>query len=792
MRICAALPFAPKQNTRQNLSVSIPGNPAAASYRQSYTLAFGVLALAWVVLSFPWLSGEVTIPYDAKAHFQAQVQFLANALHSGQSPFWNPNVFAGSPQIADPQAMIFSPLFLLAWFEAVPSFRELDAMVLALLGAGAIAILMLFRDRGWHPGGGVVAALALAFGASAAWRVQHILQVQSFAFFAIAFWLLARALDRRSLWYGLAAGVFLGLMLAGPGQVTLLNCYILAGYVVHHWLSAPNRRAAVVATLGPLVVAGTTCLLLAGGPILLTMLFVESSNRPEIIFAEAVRGSLHPALLATALVPGLYGTTDPSVPFWGPPSPGWPADALSLSENMGQLYVGALPVIVIFAAGLTRGALWGREARFFTAALAVLVIYALGRYTPLFKLFFDLLPGVDMFRRPADATFQIGAMMAILAGYAVHRHLTAPAGAIPFWRRALPPGLLGAAFVMAAGIALYHGQLAAAAKPIAIALAFTLAAFALMAVLARLGRENWQLATAALALFMTADLAVNNGPNNSTGRPPADYDILLPASKNDTISFLKTPLRQQPGSVRRDLVEMVGIGFEWPNASLVHGFDHALGYNPLRLAEMSAAGAGEGVAEVNQRHFTPLYPSYRSTMADLLGVRYIASQVPINRIDGKIGPGDLRLVTRTSDAYIYENPRALPRVLFAGGWQNANFARITKDGSWPRFDPTKTVLLDGYAGPVLHGGAGATSLRMRRYENTVVEVEVDTPNAGFIVLNDVYHPWWFATVDGKPAEILRANVLFRAVRVAAGRHVVRFEFAPVTGAMAELSGVLTR
>ena len=63
----------------------------------------------WVVLSRPWLTGLVTIPYDAKAHFQAQIQFLAQAWHSGDSPFWTPNVFTGSPQIADPQSLIFSP-----------------------------------------------------------------------------------------------------------------------------------------------------------------------------------------------------------------------------------------------------------------------------------------------------------------------------------------------------------------------------------------------------------------------------------------------------------------------------------------------------------------------------------------------------------------------------------------------------------------------------------------------------------------------------------------------------------
>ena len=35
-------------------------------------------------------SGSVTIPWDAKAHFYAQLLFLAHALHSGESPFWAP------------------------------------------------------------------------------------------------------------------------------------------------------------------------------------------------------------------------------------------------------------------------------------------------------------------------------------------------------------------------------------------------------------------------------------------------------------------------------------------------------------------------------------------------------------------------------------------------------------------------------------------------------------------------------------------------------------------------------
>ena len=64
-------------------------------FASGYLTAVLAVIAAWFALSAPWLSGEVTIPYDAKAHFQAQIQFLANALHSGQSPFWTHNVFAG-------------------------------------------------------------------------------------------------------------------------------------------------------------------------------------------------------------------------------------------------------------------------------------------------------------------------------------------------------------------------------------------------------------------------------------------------------------------------------------------------------------------------------------------------------------------------------------------------------------------------------------------------------------------------------------------------------------------------
>jgi hypothetical protein len=74
------------------------------------------------------------------------------------------------------------------------------------------------------------------------------------------------------------------------------------------------------------------------------------------------------------------------------------------------------------------------------------------------------------------------------------------------------------------------------------------------------------------------------------------------------------------------------------------------------------------------------------------------------------------------------------------------------------------------------------------YRNAEVVLEADSPDGGWAVLNDLWHPWWLASVDGQPAELLRANVLFRAVAVPPGRHTVRFVFRPFTGAWRQIGG----
>jgi hypothetical protein len=755
----------------------IPKTPAAGEPHELAALLFVACALA---LALPWLSGRVTIPWDAKAHFHPQFVFLAHALHSGQSPFWTPNVFAGMPQIADPQSLIFAPFFLVAAaLVPEPSFVLEDAIVFGMLIMGGLALMAYVRDRGWSAAGALLAALAFAFGGSAAWRIQHTGQIMSFSWLPVALWLLARALDRRSLAYGAGAGAAAALMALGRDQIAFLGLLLLAAYAIHRiatdaasWSSAARPLLA-----GALVGAAILAL-----PLALTLELAAHSNRPEIDLDGAHKGSLPPASFFTLLSANMFGTDGPLAKFWGPPV-GEPD--LFLARNMTDVYASALAVAAVLGA-------WGgrflaqKEARFFFGALVCFALYALGRYTPAFALFYHL-PGVDLWRRPADATFLFDLALAVLAAYSLTRIERGEAQPRAGWLALVFAGL----FALAALYAASKDHLAQAAAPLAIGAGFAAAAGALI-LLTRSGRLDGRARLLAVAALVTLDLAVNNGPNESTALPPEQFDVLRSESKDPVIAFLRRKLAETAAPDRRDRVELAAIDFHWPNATLVHGLDHDLGYNPIRLKVLEdATGAGDHLALPDQRAFTKLYPAYRSPLSDMLGLRFIATGVPIEEIDKSYKPGDLSELTQIGKVHIYENRTALPRAMVATCAMQVDFTAMEKSGEWPEADYRETVLLE--EPPICHSRKGlppdAARARIVSYGNTEIVVETEAPaGGGWLVLYDVWHPWWFATVDGEGADILRANTMFRAVPIPEGRHEARFAFRPLAGLMREIGG----
>jgi Dolichyl-phosphate-mannose-protein mannosyltransferase len=756
-----------------------PGAINGLSTRASIVL----YALAFFTLAWPWISGAVTIPWDAKAQSQPSLQFLARSLANGESPLWTPNVFLGWPQIADPQSLLFSPLHVvLAWINPNLGFRETDAATFAALFFGGLGVILFFHDRGWRSAGALVASLAFAFGGVAASRLQHTNEIFSLAYFPLGLWLLCRALNGSSWRDGAAAGLVIGLMAADRDQVAMLSLYVICSLViVHHVGDVRRLRASAKPLLGFLVAAS----IVAIGPVLLTALLAAASNRPAIVYDMAGTGSLHPALLLTLAVPDLFAASTTS--YWGPPSGAWEHTGLIFAQNMGQLYDGALPLVALIGLGLIHGKLWSREIRFFSVSLSVVMLYALGWYTPAFHLIFDAIPGVALWRRPADAAFLIGALVSIVGGYLVHRCLTDPIIRMTA-RHILTAALVSAAILICAIlVSIFHSKFEQAILPLCIGVIAPALATGIL-VLARRLRRYPLVPAVFLTSFMTVDLVWNNGPSPSTGVAASVYDAMQADTSNDTIRLLKTRLAASAAPDRRDRVELIGLGYHWPNIGLIHDFDHVFGQNPLRLKEFSeATGVGDTVAAADQRPFSALYPSYRSTFADLLGVRYIATGVPIESIDRSLKPGDLVFIARTNEGYVYENPRALPRVMVVPNWQLAEFGSVVQNG-WPSVDPRRTVLLERPPANVSDTSPRDPDgvAKIVSYGHTRVIVDVTAPTGGFLVLNDIWHPWWRAHVDATDVPILKANVLLRAVQLSPGHHVVEFEFDVLAGVMQQI------
>ncbi len=297
----------------------------------------------------------------------------------------------------------------------------------------------------------------------------------------------------------------------------------------------------------------------------------------------------------------------------------WQGTGLYIAQNMGQFYFGAAAMLALVWSALT-GVLFAKRVLFFTIALVIAVLYALGWYTPAFKVLHTYLPGVNLYRRPADAVFMIGFLVSVLAAFSLD-HLLSGRTARQRPDLARVATVVSAAFAVMVALAFHFDKLPEAWPHIAIPFVLFAVAGAMLWRLQRPEGEGRNILLAALAMFTILDLAYSNGPGGATALPPATFEVLEPKSRNDTIALLKAKVEAGKSETRRDRVELVGFGFHWPNASLTHGLENTLGYNPVRLADYSRAlGAGDHAGLPEQKGFSPLLPSYRSHLADLLGL----------------------------------------------------------------------------------------------------------------------------------------------------------------------------
>jgi hypothetical protein len=93
-----------------------------------------------------------------------------------------------------------------------------------------------------------------------------------------------------------------------------------------------------------------------------------------------------------------------------------------------------------------------------------------------------------------------------------------------------------------------------------------------------------------------------------------------------------------------------------------------------------------------------------------------------------------------------------------------------KDPSW---DPRSSLLLvrpihDLPSIAPYNGPPFGIQVELGVYTPTDIEIRAQSSTGGFLLINDHYDPDWQVTVNGQPAELLRADYLLRGVEIPAG------------------------
>ena len=122
-------------------------------------------------------------------------------------------------------------------------------------------------------------------------------------------------------------------------------------------------------------------------------------------------------------------------------------------------------------------------------------------------------------------------------------------------------------------------------------------------------------------------------------------------------------------------------------------------------------------------------------------------------------------------ARVVADPVAQVRALFRPDWDARQVVLVDREGVRPGSDGGQTGVRPG-------SDAGLTpSIDVDRSNRVVVRAAAPA-GGGYLLLLDSYSEDWRVTVDGHAATLLRANGLFRAVRLTEGSHVVDFVYRP--------------
>ncbi|MCZ6689378.1 MAG: YfhO family protein [Planctomycetota bacterium] len=742
---------------------------------------------------------------------------VIDILEAGALPHWNHLSAGGKPLIGGLQSGAFYPLnfvmIVLPFHRGFPIFFVIHYLLAAWF------TFRLARRMGLGPPSAAFAGLVFALSGYLVSMANSISIVMTLTWLPLQI-LFALDLIDRGRWVDLASLVIVTAFafLAGApvtfaygvGAVMLL---IAVGLFRRGRGGEPWRARAIFALVFPVLVFGVCAV-----QFLPAQDFARYSLRAEgIPYDDAARESLHPLRLATYLSPFLFGNHAVDLPYRFQVAP----QIIILIT----IYLGVVPLLIAPLAFIGTH----RKPYFWLGALVVSLLLAFGKHLPLYRLVYEVVPYFDQFRSPFKALGIATFSVAILAGYGLETLLRGEDAA----RAARAILVSGIAWAIGLGIIVwisfaFYGRIAAT-EPLAqeavgtikdamlgralIALAVLSAGTILVAMAARTASTR-RIGWFSLLLFAAADLGLCAWLATPT---KLDEFYTIPAPLVTSLNLrtsgaparlYRTPPDEWAGLENLQLEKQVDF-YEvrrWllaPNYGTIFGIEQFDSYESAVLFWHSKL-----------QNFIERAPAReRARMVGLFNVEYIIS---IPRALGRnfYGPPyafestfPLNVGTGTEPRTVLRNRLAFPRAYWAPEaveitdgnemlrriLEGADFTKqvlVTPPGGGPSsvlheeqrmlpYDPAwrPTPMENINIGPnnPLPGLVEAASVK---YSPNEVEVVVVAPAAGYLVLNDTYHPDWKAWVAGEEREIRRANYLVRAVPVPEGRSTVKFRFEP--------------
>jgi hypothetical protein len=294
-------------------------------------------------------------------------------------------------------------------------------------------------------------------------------------------------------------------------------------------------------------------------------------------------------------------------------------------------------------------------------------------------------------------------------------------------------------------------------------------------------------AATVVAATAAAELVWWNAASSLNAEGPAYYSVLQQQAKGEDTGVLAVLQREVEARRRegeRPRVEVVGVSGPWQNLAMTQGIEAINGYNPLRIASYDRlVSPGETTYVVDQRLFPSSFDSYDCALARELGLEYVVLGQPIEKVPHLARKPVADVLLAGPRAWVYRLMDPEPRVKLITRIVVADADALVKAGQFHVNPAAETALIDEDTAPLrsqwpMLPRRGGNYAQIVAWRPDRVDVEVDSVEPGVLVLHDAFYPGWFVEVDGKPARMLRANVLFRAVEVSEGRHRVVFTYAP--------------